>query len=174
LKRHLGRSPNAPEALNTTSRHATHVAVGTLIAHLKDVVIICYAVLLFTVVKPWGEAFALDYGVFKAMEATLLAVAGATWLSLLGLSRLYLQADASAPGAFGSSATLALSQQFWTVRLAALVYLVLPRCSISCCTGRISCRLWGFVTVGPLVLGSASGVGDPMHGFEPGRFSSFR
>jgi hypothetical protein len=61
---------------------------------------------------------------FKALEATLLAVGGAMLLSLIGLSQQFLETGATDPGYFQASAGLSLSQQFWAARLAALAYLV--------------------------------------------------
>jgi hypothetical protein len=45
-------------------------------------------------------------------------------LSVIGLSQQYLESATADPGYYQVSAGLALSQQFWAARLAALAYLV--------------------------------------------------
>ena len=60
-----GPIPNAPNSLTTMYPHATVIVVGTLIAHINDAAIIGYAVLLFPVLKRYGEGLALGYVAFK-------------------------------------------------------------------------------------------------------------
>jgi uncharacterized protein DUF4386 len=168
-----GTIPNAADALPSMFPRSTQVVLGTLIAHLNDVAIIGYAVVLFTLLKRWSEALALGYVIFKVLEATLLAVGGAMLLSLIGLSQEYLQTGLSDPGYFEASATLALSQQFWAARLAALAYLVAtPILNILLYRSEVVPRfiaVWGFIALVLLATGLAIGVGDPTRGFQPGQ-----
>ena len=168
-----GTIPNAADALTSMYPHSTQVVVGTLIGHINDVAIIGYAVVLFAVLKQWNEALALGYVMFKVVEATLLAVGGAMLLSLIGLSQQFLDTGATDPGYFQASAGLALSQQFWAARLAALAYLVAtPMLNVLLYRSHLVPRFmsaWGFIAVVLLATGLAIGVGDPTRGFQPGQ-----
>jgi hypothetical protein len=110
---------------------------------------------------------------FKALEATLLAVGGAMLLSLIGLSQQFLETGATDPGYFQASAGLALSQQFWAARLAALAYLVAtPMLNVLLYRSQLVPRFMpvlGFVGIVLLATGLAIGVGDPTRGFQPGQ-----
>jgi hypothetical protein len=64
-----GTIPSPADALTSMYPHGTQVVVGTLIAHVNDVAIIAYAVVLFTVLKRWNEALALSYVAFKMMAS---------------------------------------------------------------------------------------------------------
>jgi Domain of unknown function (DUF4386) len=168
-----GTIPNPADALTGMYPRSTQVVAGTLVAHVNDVAIIGYALMLFTVLKQWSEALALGYVVFKALEATLLAVSGTMLLSLIGLSQQYLATGAPGPGYFEPSVTLALSQQFWAARLAALAYLVAtPMLNVLLYRSQLVPRvisIWGFVALVLLATGLAVGVGDPTRGFQPGQ-----
>jgi hypothetical protein len=128
--------------------------------------------LLFAVLKRWNEPLALGYVMFKALEATLLAVGAAILLSLVGLSQQFLDTGAADPGYFQAASGLALSQQFWAARLAALAYLVAtPMLNVLLYRSRLVPRfisVWGFIGVLLLATGLAIGVGDPTRGFQPG------
>jgi Domain of unknown function (DUF4386) len=119
-----GSIPNPADTLRGMYPRTSQVVAGTLVAHVNDVAIIGYALVLFTVLRQWNEALALGYVAFKVLEATLLAVAGTMLLSLIGLSQQYLATGVPDARYFEASATLALSQQFWAARLAALAYVV--------------------------------------------------
>ena len=168
-----GPIPNAADAVTSMYPRSTQVLVGTLIAHINDVAIIGYAVVLFTVLKPWNEPLALGYVAFKVLEATLLAIGGAMLLSLMGLSQQYLETGASDPGHFQASAGLALAQQFWAARLAALAYLVAtPILDVLLYWSQLVPRfisVFGFLALVLLATGLATGVGDPTRGFQPGQ-----
>jgi hypothetical protein len=94
-------------------------------------------------------------------------------LSLIGLSQQFLQTGPSEPGYWEASATLALSQQFWAARLAALAYLVAtPILNALLYRSQLVPRfisMWGFVALVLLATGLAIGVGDPTRGFQPGQ-----
>ena len=168
-----GIIPNPADALTSMYPRSTQVVVGTLIGHINDVAIIGYAIVLFALLKQWNESLALGYVIFKALEATLLAVGGAMLLSLIGLSQQFLETGATDPGYFQASAGLALSQQFWAARLAALAYLVAtPMLNVLLYRSQLVPRfipVLGFVGVVLLATGLAIGVGDPTRGFQPGQ-----
>ncbi len=167
-----GIIPNSANALTGMYPHATQLVVGTLIAHVNDAAIIAYAVLLFTVLKPHGEGLALTCAAFKIVEAVLLLVGAATLLSLIGLSQRYLAGGSDAT-ALRASADLALAQQFWVGRLAALAYLVATVVlNLLLYSSRVVPRVlsaWGFGALAMLAAGLAIGVGDPSRGFQPGQ-----
>lgn len=167
-----GAIPNAHDALATMYPHSTQWVVGTLVTHLNDVAIIGYAVLLFPVLKRFGEGAALGYVVFKALEATMLVVAAAALLSVIALSQKSV-ANASDSSALQASAELALAQQFWASRLGALAYIVATVVlNVLLYRGLLVPRfisVWGLVGVVLLAAGLAIGVGDPTRGFQVGQ-----
>jgi hypothetical protein len=167
-----GTIPNAHDALTGMSPHGTQVMVGTLIAHINDVAIIAYAVVLFPVLKRFSQGMALGYVAFKALEGTLLVVSAAALLSLIPLSQHYLTSGSDGASLQGS-AELALGLQFWAARLASLAYVVAtPVLAFVLYRSRLVPRaisIWGFAGVALLVLGLAIGVGDPTRGFQPGQ-----
>lgn len=167
-----GAIPNAHDALAVMYPHSTQWVIGTLVAHLNDVAIIGYAVLLFPVLKRFGEGAALGYVAFKALEATMLVVAAAALLSVIALSQKSLSNPGDA-AALQASAELALAQQFWAMRLAALVYIVATvilnvLLFLSLLVPRFI-SIWGLVGVALLAIGLAIGVGDPTRGFQVGQ-----
>ena len=168
-----GAIPNGPDALTSMSPHATSEVVGTLIAHINDAAIIGYAVLLFPVLKRFGESLALAYVAFKIVEAILLLVSAAALLSLIALSQRYLATGASDAKSFQAIAETTLAQQFWASRLATLAYLVAtPILNVVLYRSKLVPRfisVLGLVGVALLALGLLIGVGDPTRGFQPGQ-----
>ena len=167
-----GFVPTSDNALTVMYPHATQLVVGTLVAHVNDAAIIGYAVLLYPVLARYSPGLALGYVAFKTVEAVLLLVGAATLLSLIGLSQSYLSGGADM-SSFKPSVELALGQQFWAGRLAALAYLVAtPVLCVALYHWRLVPRaisVLGFIGVAMLGAGLAIGVGDPTRGFEPGQ-----
>jgi uncharacterized protein DUF4386 len=167
-----GFIPTSANALTGMYPHATQLVVGTLVAHVNDVAIIGYAVLLYPVLARHSQGLALGYAVFKVVEGVLLLFGAAALLSLIGLSQSYLSGGADV-SSFKPSVELALGMQFWAGRLAALDYLVATAVlSFVLFRSGLVPRLisvWGFIALAMLATGLAIGVGDPTRGFEPGQ-----
>jgi len=165
-----GFIPTSANALSDVYPHATRLVVGTLVAHVNDAAIVGYAVLLYPVLARYGQGLALGYVAFKVVEALLLLVGAATLLSLIPLSQSYLSGGADV-SALKPSVELALGQQFWAGRLAALAYLVAtPLLCVVLYRSRLVPRLisvWGLIALAMLATGLAVGMGDPTRGFEP-------
>ena len=163
-----GAVPNAADSLTSLYSHGTQVVVGPMIARINDAAIIGYAVVLFPVLKRVNEGLALGYGAFRAVEATLLMVGAATLLSLIALGRTCLAAGAADAASFRASAEVALAQQCWAARLAALAYLVAtPILTVLRYRSQLVPRfisVWGVVALVLLPTGLAIGVGDPTRG----------
>ena len=168
-----GPIPDAHGALANLYPHATQWVVGTLITHVNDAAIIGYAVLLYPVLRRFGEGLALGYVVFKAVEATMLVVSAALLLSLITLSQRFLAAGSADASYFPSAADLTLAQEFWASRLGTLAYLVAtPILNYLLFQSRLVPRfisILGFAGVALLAAGLAIGVGDPTRGFQPGQ-----
>lgn len=168
-----GFIPNSTNALAGMYPHATRVVAGTLITHVNDVALIGYAVLLFPVLKRYGEGLALGYAALKAVEGVLLLASAAMLLSLIPLSQHYLAAGGSDEAALRASADVVLAQQFWAGRMATFAYLAAtPILNVLLYTSRLVPRflpVWGLLAAGMLAAGLAMGVGDPTRGFEPGQ-----
>jgi uncharacterized protein DUF4386 len=132
------------------------IVVGTLIAHINDAAIIGYAVLLFPVLKRYSEGLALGYVAFKGLEATMLVVGAATFLSLIALSQKYLASGGSA-ASFQASAEVPLAQQLWATWLVTLAYLVAtPILAFLLYRSRLVPRfisVWGFIALVMLATG---------------------
>ena len=168
----MGFIPSSANALTVMYPHATQVVVGTLVAHVNDAAIIGYAVLLYPVLRRHSQGLALGYVAFKVVEAVLLLVGAAALLSVLGLSQAYATSGGDA-ATFKPSVELAVAQQFWAGRLAAMAYIVAtPILCAALYRARLVPRaisVWGLLGVGMLATGLALGVGDPTRGFEPGQ-----
>ena len=167
-----GFIPTSANALSGMYPHATQLVVGTLVAHVNDVAIIGYTVLLYPVLARHGQGLALGYAAFKVVEGVLLMFGAAALLSLIGLSQSYLSGGADV-SSFKPSVELALGMQFWAGRLAALDYLVATAvlCLLLYRSGLVPrlISVWGFIALAMLATGLAIGVGDPTRGFEPGQ-----
>ena len=167
-----GFIPTSANALSGMYPHATQLVVGTLVAHVNDVAIIGYAVLLYPVLARHGQGLALGYAAFKVVEGVLLMFGAAALLSLIGLSQSYLSGGADV-SSFKPSVELALGMQFWAGRLAALDYLVATAvlCLLLYRSGLVPRLIstWGFIALAMLTTGLAIGVGDPTRDFEPGQ-----
>ena len=154
-----GAIPSTDAQVAAMHAHQTQWVVGTLIAHVNDAAIIGYAVLLFPVLKRFGEDLALGYVAFKKVEAVMLLVAAATILAL-------------AAGSSGES-SFSLAQQFWANRLGALAYIVAtPILNYLLYRSQLVPRwisILGFAGVALLALGLLIGVGDPTRGFQIGQ-----
>ena len=154
-----GAIPSDAGGVAAMHSHSTAWVVGTLIAHVNDAAIIGYAVLLFPILKRYGEGLALGYVAFKTVEAVMLLVAAATILAL-------------ATGGSGDS-SFTLAQQFWANRLGALAYIVAtPILNYLLYRSQLVPRwiaLLGLVGVALLALGLLIGVGDPTRGFQIGQ-----
>jgi len=154
-----GSIPTTASAAAGMHVHETQWVVGTLIAHVNDAAIIGYAVLLFPVLKKYGEGLALGYVAFKTVEAVMLLVAAATILALAATS--------------AGDASFSLAQQFWANRLGALAYIVAtPILNYLLYQSRLVPRwisILGLIGVALLALGLLLGVGDPTRGFQVGQ-----
>lgn len=169
-----GTIPGSSQALTDLYPHATQVVIGNLIAHVNDAAIIGYAVLLFPILSRfYSQGLALGYAAFKVVEAVMLLVGAAFYLSLISLSHSYLSAGATDASAFKALAEMVLAQQFWAGRLAALAYLVAtPILTFVLFRTRLVPRaisVWGFIALAMLAFGLAIGVGDPTRGFQVGQ-----
>lgn len=168
-----GTIPGAHEALRSMYPNGTQIVVGTLINHINDAAIIGYSVVLFPVLKKFGEGLALGYVAFKALEATMLVVSAAVLLSLIPLSQQYLAAGGSGDTSFEAVAAMTLGQQFWAGRLATLAYLVAtPILATLLYRSQLLPRfiaVWAFIALAMLATGLVIGVGDPTRGFQLGQ-----
>ena len=162
-----GAIPTDADALLRATPHAAGLTVGTLVAQINDAAIIGYAVLLFPLLRRYGQSAALGYVAFKVVEGVLLLVGAAALLAAVAVS----QAHAGAYGAsFRATADVALLMEFWAGRLAAFAYLVAtPLLIAACYRSRLVPRaisLLGFSGLAMLASGLALGVGDPTRGFQ--------
>ncbi|HEX6547590.1 MAG TPA: DUF4386 domain-containing protein [Candidatus Dormibacteraeota bacterium] len=168
-----GLIPGSANALASLYPHSTQLVAGTLITHVNEAALIGYAVLLFPVLRRYGEGAALAYVAFKLVEGVLLLVSAALLLSLIPLSQRYLAGGGADTAALRASADLTLAQQDWSGRLATLAYLVAtPILNVLLYRSRLVPRVisvWGLVALALLAAGLAMGVGDPTRGLEPGQ-----
>lgn len=161
-----GPIPSTAGGVAAMQAHSTAFVVGTLVAHVNDAAIIGYAVLLYPVLKRYGEGPALGYVAFKTVEAVMLLVAAATLLSLLA-------PGTGDPVSFKGPIAVTLGQAFWANRLGALAYIVAtPILNYLLYRSQLVPRfitVLGFAGVVLLATGLAIGVGDPTRGFQAGQ-----
>jgi hypothetical protein len=144
---------------------------GMLIELINDAAVIGIGVLLFPILRRYGEGLALGYAGLRVVEAALLVVGKACVLPLIAVSQKYLAAGAGDASSFQAVGTLALAAREWNGKLstaffilgALVLYAMLYR-------SRLVPRfisVWGLVAAAALAVANLLGVPDPTQSFEP-------
>jgi hypothetical protein len=122
--------------LATVDARSTLIVAGVLLEMVNCAAVVGIAAVLYPVLRRFGQASAIGYVAFRAIEAGLLAVAAVIPLALVGLSHDQDRIQAAATSSLGGLAPVLLSmrEQFYGLGLvvffclgAALLYTVLYR-----------------------------------------------
>jgi hypothetical protein len=83
----VGSVLDAPDSLAAAYESSTRVIVGVLLELVNCAAVVGIAVLLFPILRRYGQAMAIGYLAFRVIEAALLAVAAVIPLALMELGR---------------------------------------------------------------------------------------
>jgi hypothetical protein len=162
---------DAPDYLGEIYPNESQLVIGMLIELLNDIAVVGIAVLLFPILKRYGEAIALGYVAFRVIEAGTLIVSKISILSLIPSSQEYIAAGAPQASYFQALGTVAMAERLWAAKMqtvffilgALLLYYLLYRSQL---VPRFI-SVWGLVAVASLTAANVLGVPDPTQGFEP-------
>jgi hypothetical protein len=97
------------DSLTSAAANANQVIVATLFVLLMGLSLAMVPVVLYPILRRYNEVLALGYVVFRgALETVTYFVTAISWLLLLALSQLYVQAGAPAAPGFQVSGALLL------------------------------------------------------------------
>jgi hypothetical protein len=161
---------DAPDYLSVIFPNKDQVILGMFIELINDVSVIGLAIVLFPVLKKYGERLALGYFGFRMMEGVVLIVSKTGLLSLITLSQDFLAAGSPVESYFQTAGAAALADRFWASQiqvvffcLSALIFYYvmyqskrLPR----------FLSVWGFFAVASLIAANLLPVPDLTEGFS--------
>jgi hypothetical protein len=110
LDRSVGRGP---DFLTAAAEHSFQVRAAVLIAFVGAALTVSLAIAAMPVIRRYSVATALGFLAVCAMSSTLDVVHNASVMSMLSLSRRYLEADASDPGLYPALAATVHSARAW-------------------------------------------------------------
>jgi hypothetical protein len=162
---------DAPDYLAKIYPARTQVIRGMLIELINDAAVIGIAVLLFPILRRYGEGLALGYVGLRVVEAVILVVGKTSALSLIDLSRRYVAAGAADASSFQAAGTFALAARQWSGKLSAAFFilgaLVLYSMLYKSKLVPRFISLWGLVAAAALAVANLLGVPDLTQGFQP-------
>jgi hypothetical protein len=108
----MGPIRDAQDVLIGVSANENRVITGALIILVMGLALAMVPVMMFPILRKQNEALALGYVVFRGGLETVTSIATAiSWLSLLTLSRAYVQAGAPDAATFQALGTLLLEAE---------------------------------------------------------------
>jgi hypothetical protein len=162
---------DSPDYLSSLYSQRSKVIAGMLVELINDASVVGIAVLLFPILKQYGEGLALGYVGVRVIEAVTLAVSKVSILALIPMSQQYAAAGAGGNSVLQSIGDFALAGRYWagkiqvfffvlgTVILFYLLYrsILVPRLI----------SIWGFIAVASLAAANLLGAPDPTQSFQP-------
>ena len=113
---------SAPDYLLTVSANETQVIIGVLLELTNAAAVVGIAVVLFPVIKKYGEALALGYVGIRIVEAAILIGAVVSPLLLITLSQEYATAATSDASYFQTLGTLVTAARAHTAGLLVPIF----------------------------------------------------
>jgi hypothetical protein len=163
---------NDPDYLNVVYPNKTRVIIGMLVeVLLNDVPVVGIGVMLFPILKKYGEGIALWYAGMRVIEAVTLIVGTISALSLITLSKDYIAAGAVDVSIIQASGTLALAVHYWAADVmlsvifivgALILYSILYKSKL---VPRLV-SVWGLISTASLIAANVLGA-DLTQGFQP-------
>ena len=162
---------DSPEYLANTYPERTRVIAGILIELLNDAAVIGIAVMFFPILKKQSERLALWLVGFRIVEAVTLVIGKISALSLIGVSRQYLEAGSPDSSPFQALGASILSGRHWAGQMTAVFFIlgalifydllyrskILPR----------FIPVWGFIAIALLIAGNLIGDLGVSQEFQP-------
>jgi len=162
---------DAPDYLARISPNRTQVVSGVLIELINDAAVIGIGVLLFPILRRYGEGLALGYAGFRVAEAVLLVVAKTGVLSLINLSERYISGGVSDAAGSQAVGTFALAIREWAGKMSVAFFilgaLVLYSLLYKSKLVPRFISVWGLVAAAALTVANLAGVPDLTQGFQP-------
>ncbi|WP_445474850.1 DUF4386 domain-containing protein [Methanococcoides methylutens] len=157
---------NAQNYFTTVSANENQVIIGTLLELICAGAFLGVAVMIFPILKKHNESLALGYAVARICEAVPFIIGVISLLSLLPLSKEYVQAGAMDDSYVLPLGTLLLAVHDWTNLLGSMIIFSLTALILNYILYRSKLvprfiSVWGLIGV-PLML--AAGLLD-MFGF---------
>jgi len=161
---------DAPNYLSMIFPNKDQVALGMFVELINDVSVILLPIVLFPVLRKYGERLALGYFGFRMIEAVVLIVSKTGILSLITLSQEYLAAGSPGGSYFQTAGAAALAERFWASQIqvvffclsALIFYYVMYRSKL---LPRFL-SVWGFFAVALLIAANLLPVPDLTEGFS--------
>jgi hypothetical protein len=161
---------DAPNYLSVIFPNKGQVILGMFVELINDVSVIGIPIVLFPMLKKYGERLALGYLGFRMIEAVVLVISKTGLLSLISLSQEYLAAGSPDASYFQIAGAAALAERFWASQIqvvffcisALIFYYVMYRSKL---LPRFL-SLWGFFAVASLIAANLLPVPDLTEGFS--------
>jgi hypothetical protein len=170
---------NSPDYLRDAYPNRIRVIIGILVELLiNDIPVVGIGVLLYPILKKYGEGLALWYAGTRVIEAVTLIISKISVLSLITLSQEYISAGAPDASVFLLSGTLALARRHWAFDVVNTVFFIVGAVMLysmlvkSKLVPRII-SIWGLIAVTSLIAANIIGVPDLTQGFRPGQLLYF-
>lgn len=140
----------APDYLSTISNHATQVTVGVLLELVNGIAVLGIGVLMFPILREHHEGMALGYLGLRIVEAVFCCVIVISPLSLITLSRAYVDADVADAAYFQAAGVLSVAERASVAGLLIPVFLGLGALVLYTALYRSkrlprTISVWGFV-----------------------------
>lgn len=172
-------SLNASDYLSTVYPNKTKVIIAVLVELLlNDVPVVGIGVLLFPILKKYGEGIALWYAGNRIIEAVTLVVSKISVLSLITLSQEYTAAGAPDASYYQVSGTLALAGRYWAFDVITTVFFIVGAVILYAMLYKSKLvprfiSIWGLIAIAALTAANLIGVPDLSQGFNPGQLLYF-
>ena len=162
---------DAPDYLSEVYPSRTKVITGMMIELVNDLAVLGIGVLLFPVLRKWGQSLALGYFAIRLLEATVLIVSKISLLSLIPLSQAYIAAGTPDMSYFQALGTVALAQREWATVIQVVAF-ILGALTLYGALYRSKLvprflSVWGLIAVVALAVANMLDIPDPAQGFEP-------
>jgi hypothetical protein len=105
---------NAPDYLVKFTENANQAIIGVLFYLVDCAAVVAIPIMLYPIFKKYNERLALGYVGARIIESVTLIVGNVSSLSLLALSREYVQTAVTNAPQFQASGTLLLAVHDWT------------------------------------------------------------
>jgi hypothetical protein len=163
---------NSPDYLSTVYPNRIRVIIGMLVeVLLNDVPVIGIGVMLFPILKKYGESMALWYAGNRIIEAVTIIVSTISALTVITISREYIAAGAMDTSHFQATGALALAGRYWAfdvIHTALFIVGTLILFSILYKSKLVPrfISVWGLISTASLTAANVLGSADPTQGFQ--------
>jgi hypothetical protein len=170
---------NAPDYLTSVYPNRLKVIMGVLVELLlNDVPVVGIGVLLFPILKKYGEGIALWYAATRVIEAVTLVVSKISTLSLITLSQAYVSAGTPDVSHFQTSGALAFAGRYWAFDVINTIFFIIGAVILYSMLYKSKLvprfiSVWGLIAVAALTAANLIGVPDLTQGFNPGQLLYF-